>query len=229
MTSALEPTASITLVSYEICPFVQRAVILLNQAGLDYDIKFVDLTNKPDWFKAISPTGQVPLLCVGDTVLFESQVIVEYLADVTGTDLWPSHPLKKAQQKAFIAFSSRLISSQWMMNIAPDEARFLQHKNELNQQLQRLENTIVEQSDFVQHTPHSQPLNMLDIAFGPLLQRLKFIEADVVSTLFKRTPNLNRWAENLISHPNVLASTPHALHQKITQRIHHENGFLAKP
>jgi glutathione S-transferase len=33
----------------------------------------------PDWFKEISPTGQVPLLKVDDQAIFESLVITEFI------------------------------------------------------------------------------------------------------------------------------------------------------
>src|SRR5688500_11991503 len=73
--------AMLTLVSFDLCPYVQRAAIALSEKGVPFARREVDLTNKPDWFKAISPLGKVPLLQVGDEVLFESAVIVEYLED----------------------------------------------------------------------------------------------------------------------------------------------------
>lgn len=81
MNNSLSKYGEITLISYEICPFVQRAMILLEQLDHPYQVKYVDLTDKPDWFKNLSPTGKVPLLQVNDTILFESQVIVEFLAE----------------------------------------------------------------------------------------------------------------------------------------------------
>ncbi|HAO87000.1 MAG TPA: glutathione S-transferase, partial [Gammaproteobacteria bacterium] len=44
----------------------------------------------PDWFKAISPTGQVPLLKADDEVIFESSVISEFANDISENDLHPS-------------------------------------------------------------------------------------------------------------------------------------------
>ena len=71
--------ANHTLISFDICPFVQRSVITLEEKGVKYNIKYIELENKPDWFLAISPFGKVPVLQVNDKVLFESAVINEYL------------------------------------------------------------------------------------------------------------------------------------------------------
>ena len=89
MCGANKMTAPLTLVSFELCPYVQRAAIVLAEKDVPFERINVDLANKPDWFKAISPTGKVPLLKVGDEVLFESSAIVEYLEE---THPKPLHP-----------------------------------------------------------------------------------------------------------------------------------------
>jgi glutathione S-transferase len=52
----------LTLISHPLCPFVQRAAIVLLEKGVAFERIDVDLTAKPDWFLALSPTGKVPLL-----------------------------------------------------------------------------------------------------------------------------------------------------------------------
>ena len=73
--------STLTLVSFDACPFVQRAAILLQEQNRTYDITYIDLRNKPDWFLEISPNGKVPVLKVEETPIFESAVILEYLDD----------------------------------------------------------------------------------------------------------------------------------------------------
>lgn len=51
-----------TLVSFDICPYVLRAVAFMYHKGLDYKIEYIDIFNKPDWFLKISPFGKVPIL-----------------------------------------------------------------------------------------------------------------------------------------------------------------------
>src|SRR5690349_19511858 len=88
-----KPMSHLTLVSHALCPYVQRAAIALHEKGVAFERVDVDLDNKPDWFKAISPLGKVPLLKIGDAVIFESAVIVEYLEETQPNPLHPSDPL----------------------------------------------------------------------------------------------------------------------------------------
>ena len=85
------------LISFKLCPFVQRSVITLKHKGVPFEVKYIDLENKPDWFLRLSPTGKVPVLKVGDTVLFESAVINEYLNDVNPPSMHPADPLDRAR------------------------------------------------------------------------------------------------------------------------------------
>lgn len=55
-----------TLVSLDICPYVLRAVAYMFYRKLDYNIEYIDISNKPEWFLKISPFGKVPLLKLGD-------------------------------------------------------------------------------------------------------------------------------------------------------------------
>jgi len=85
---------SLELISFKICPFVQRAVITLLYRQIPYTLTYIDLGAPPDWFKAISPFGKVPVLKVDDEhVIFESAIIDEYLNDVFTANLLPSDPL----------------------------------------------------------------------------------------------------------------------------------------
>ena len=48
----------LTLVSFDLCPYVQRAVIALKEKKVPFERIDVDLADKPDWFLAMSPTGK---------------------------------------------------------------------------------------------------------------------------------------------------------------------------
>jgi glutathione S-transferase len=72
---------SLHLISHALCPYVQRAAISLTEKGVTFERTDIDLSNKPDWFLAISPLGKTPVLVVDGTPIFESAVILEYLED----------------------------------------------------------------------------------------------------------------------------------------------------
>lgn len=92
----------LTLVSHHLCPYVQRAAIALAEKGAAFERVTIDLDAKPDWFRAISPLGKVPLLRVAhpdgtETVLFESAAICEFIDEaVPGPRLHPADPLTRA-------------------------------------------------------------------------------------------------------------------------------------
>src|SRR5262245_31097411 len=114
--------ARLTLVSHHLCFYVQRAAIALYEKGVAFDRINVDLANKLDWFSAISPLGKVPLLKVGDAVIFESAVILEYLEETEANPLHPADPLHRAEHRAWIEFGSSILNDIWSFYTAPDEA-----------------------------------------------------------------------------------------------------------
>jgi len=106
--------AALTLVSHNLCPYVQRAAIALAEKRVAFAKVYVDLSDKPDWFRAISPLGKVPLLRVasggGEQVIFESAVILEYLEETQANPLHPDHPLDRARHRSWIEFGSALLN-----------------------------------------------------------------------------------------------------------------------
>ncbi|MGD8908674.1 MAG: glutathione S-transferase N-terminal domain-containing protein [Chromatiales bacterium] len=101
----------IKLVSFKLCPFVQRAVITLEEKGVVYDLEYIELDDPPAWFKARSPFGKVPLLLIGEEVLFESAVILDYLDEVYPR-WWRPGPSS--------CWPGRACSVQWWGILSPD-------------------------------------------------------------------------------------------------------------
>src|SRR3712207_6505768 len=119
------------LISFPLCPYVQRAAILLAEKGVPFERVNIDLANKPDWFLKLSPLGKVPVLVVEqdgrDAVLFESAVIAEYLDETIVPRLHPADPLEKARHRAWIEFASATLADIYVYYTAADEETFL-HK-----------------------------------------------------------------------------------------------------
>src|SRR4051794_4708388 len=111
-------TTKLTLISHKLCPYVQRAVIALAEKEVPFERVDIDLAYKPDWFKAISPLGKVPLLRVStgndEAAVFESNVICEYIEDSqAGVRLHPVDPLHRAQHRAWMEFGSAILTDLW--------------------------------------------------------------------------------------------------------------------
>jgi len=98
--------------------------------GVPFERRTIDLADKPDWFRAISPLGKVPLLIVrgddgSETVLFESAVICEYLEEtVSGVKLHPADPLARARHRGWIEFGSAILADLWGFETAKDAETF---------------------------------------------------------------------------------------------------------
>ena len=49
------------LVTAEVCPFAQRSHMTLLEKNLEFQLREVDLENKPSWFETISTYSKVPV------------------------------------------------------------------------------------------------------------------------------------------------------------------------
>ncbi|XP_039145022.1 probable glutathione S-transferase DHAR2, chloroplastic [Dioscorea cayenensis subsp. rotundata] len=63
------------------CPFSQRVLLTLEEKHLPYDLKLVDMSNKPEWFLKISPKGQVPVIKLDEKWIADSDVITQSLEE----------------------------------------------------------------------------------------------------------------------------------------------------
>ncbi|EPS59625.1 dehydroascorbate reductase, partial [Genlisea aurea] len=63
------------------CPFTQRVLLTLEEKRLPYELKLVDLSNKPDWFLKISPEGKVPILKLDQVWIPDSDIITQKLEE----------------------------------------------------------------------------------------------------------------------------------------------------
>ena len=210
------------LISFKLCPFVQRAVIVLKKKNVEFDITYIDLSNPPEWFKSISPLGQVPILKVGDEVLFESSVIQEYVDEITPPSLQPEDPLIKAKNRAWISFGSDILFAMHSMVTFPEESVFNEKKSMILQKLAQLEAVHSGKIYF-----NSDTFNMIDAAYAPLLMRLSFMKQHTGIDLLENFPKLARWAENLLALDFVQASVLPGLAMTYKGMLKHMGGFLA--
>jgi glutathione S-transferase len=182
------------LVSFKTCPFVQRAAIVLLEKAVPFEITYIDQTKKPDWFVKISPLGKVPLLKVNDTVLFESTVIAEYLDEVYPPRLHPADALRRAHNRAWIEFSSTLLSSQFQMLMSPDRSAFDAAAARFGELLDRLEAELGVGPFF-----NGAALALVDCAFAPLFMRMTIMEPYLKLGAFAQRPRIQAWGKLLLA------------------------------
>ena len=86
------------------CPYVQRSWMTLLELSVYFEYKEIELgkDNKTDGFCALNPNGIVPVIKHGETVVYESLVVNEYLCEVfggNGLTLMPSQPAARARAR----------------------------------------------------------------------------------------------------------------------------------
>jgi len=208
--------ANYRLVSFDLCPFVQRSVITLEETNIPYEIEYIDLSNKPDWFLKISPLGKVPVLRVGDTVLFESAVINEYLDEVNPTrSLHPKNPLERAYHRAWIEFASVAIGDMYRMSMAKDQQSGEELVATVKQRLNRFETQLGDGPLFA-----GSDFSLVDAAAAPVIQRLHWCQNIAPELRFwDGLPNVTRWRDALLSRESIKRSTVRDIEERFVNYL----------
>ncbi len=212
------------LISFKICPFVQRSVITLNYKEVPYRITYIDLGDPPAWFHEISPFGKVPLLKVDDReVLFESAVINEFVDEITPPLLQPTDPLKKALNRAWIEFGSECLMTQFQMLLAKDQEAFDGKREDLRGKLARIEELLGEGPYF-----NGPGLSLVDAAYAPLFMRLNLLkEKGIVDDAFYG-PGSRQWSDVLLSLSAVKESVVEDFEELFFAHVKELGGFAAR-
>ncbi|XP_021305652.1 glutathione S-transferase DHAR3, chloroplastic-like isoform X2 [Sorghum bicolor] len=79
------------------CPFTQRVLLTIEEKHLPYELKLVDLANKPDWLFEINPEGKVPIVKLEEKWIGDSDVITQTLEEK-----YPEPPLATPPEKASV-------------------------------------------------------------------------------------------------------------------------------
>ncbi|HEV8689422.1 MAG TPA: glutathione S-transferase family protein [Ideonella sp.] len=188
----------LTLVSHALCPYVQRAAIVLAEKGVAFERRDVDLSNKPDWFLTVSPLGKTPVLLVGDEALFESAVICEYLDETRAPRLHPVDPLERARHRGWIEFGSALLNLIAAFYNAPDEAQLLRRAQDIRTRLERLE-TVLGDGPFFSGARFS----VVDAVFGPVFRYFEVFDRIADFGFFDGFARLQAWRAALAARPSV--------------------------
>ena len=195
------------LISFNLCPFVQRSAIVLNEKDVPYDVTYIDLSNKPAWFLAMSPTGRVPVVQTPEGVnLFESAVINEYLDEMHTPRLLPAEPLARAQDRMWRDFLAALYGPVYRLYSVKREEGAANPLRRFDTSFSRLEAELATRSGADAEGPffHGQRFSIVDVVAAPLLMRLTWIEqlAPHVSVL-SDFPLLRTWRDGLLARPSV--------------------------
>ncbi len=197
----------LTLVSHDLCPYVQRAAIALAEKDVPFDRVTIDLAAKPDWFLALSPLGKVPLLRVpgpdgGETVLFESTVILEYIEETQpGPALHPVDPLARAQERAWMEFGSAILADIYAVETTPDPAAFDAKRAALRAKFARIEAALSPGPFFA-----GARFGGVDAVFAPVFRYFDLFDRLADHRILAGLPKLGAWRAALSARPSVQAA-----------------------
>jgi glutathione S-transferase len=189
----------LTLVSHHLCPYVQRAAIVLREKGVPFSRRWVDLSAKPEWFTAISPLGKTPVLLADDEAIFESAVICEYLDEVFAPRLHPADPLRRARHRAWMEFGSDVLNRIWTFYTAPDAAALEAARDALVSRLRQAEVALDPEGPFFA----GASFGLVDAVFAPVFRYFEAFESIGEPDFFHGLPRVRTWRAALAARPSV--------------------------
>ena len=216
-------TDSLSLVSHPLCPYVQRAVISLVEKEVPFERVDIDLANKPDWFRALSPLGKTPVLSVGGRAMFESAVILEYLEETRPRPLHPADPLARAEHRSWIEVGSAVLNDIAGLYGAVDAAGFAARATALAGRFERLEARL----DPVGPYFDGPVFSLVDAAFGPVFRYFDAFDriGDVAGLADK--PRCAAWRAALAGRPSVRAAVGADYAERLEMFLRARGSYLS--
>ena len=187
------------------CPFSQRCRLVLFEKGMDFEVRDVDLFNKPEDISTMNPYGQVPILVERELILYESNIINEYIDErFPHPQLMPADPLMRArarlmlfnvEKELFVHVNTLENERNKVGDKSHDKARA-----EIRDRLTTLAPLFLKNKYML-----GDEFSMLDVAIAPLLWRLDHYGIE----LSKTAAPLMKYAERIFSRPAYIeALTP---------------------
>ncbi|MDO5681103.1 MAG: glutathione S-transferase N-terminal domain-containing protein [Pelistega sp.] len=187
------------------CPFSQRCRFVLYEKGMDFEIKDIDLFNKPEDISLMNPYGTVPILVERDLILYESNIINEYIDErFPHPQLMPADPIMRARARLFLHnFEKEIfvyVSILEDRSKRGDDALLNRARTTIRDRLSQIA-SLMAKNRFIM----GDEFTMLDVAIAPLLWRLDHYDIE----LPKSAAAIQKYAERIFSRPAFIeALTP---------------------
>jgi stringent starvation protein A len=184
------------------CPFSQRCRFVLFEKGMDFEIRDVDLFNKPEDINVMNPYGQVPILVERDLVLYESNIINEYIDErFPHPQLMPADPVMRARTRLFLFnFERELFVHVQALENSNNQKLIEKGRSTIRDRLTQLAPIMLKNKYML-----GEDFSLLDVALAPLLWRLDHYGIDLPKT----AAPLMKYAERIFSRPAYIeALTP---------------------
>ncbi|KFK34752.1 hypothetical protein AALP_AA5G188500 [Arabis alpina] len=201
------------------CPFAQRAWIARNYKGLQDKIELVpiDLKNRPAWYKEkVYAANKVPALEHNNRVIGESLDLIKYIdSNFEGPSLTPDGLEKQAFADELLSYTdsfSKAVRST--LNGADNDAS--------DAAFDYIEQAL---SKFKEGSFFLGQFSLVDVAYGPFIERFKLILKDVMNMdITSGRPNLALWIQemNKIEAYTETRQDPQELVERYKKRVQAE-------
>ncbi len=174
--------------------------------AVEFEVTYINLREKPDWFLEISPHGKVPVLRVDGQPLFESNAIAEYLDEVVTPRLHPEDPIARARHRAWTdyvpTFASGL-SVYYGKTSEVVEQRLEDARAKLGKLTEAISQDALPGPFF-----GGKELCLVDAAYAPFLQRFLLVDQWLKTELMNEYPQVAEWSAALVADERVIGSVP---------------------
>jgi stringent starvation protein A len=186
------------------CPFSQRCRFVLFEKGMDFEIRDVDLFNKPEDINTMNPYGQVPVLVERDLTLYESNIINEYIDErFPHPQLMPADPVQRARVRLMLLnFEREMFAHVQVLETRSDKLEKQKEKarHAIRDQLTQISVVFTKNKYML-----GEDFSMVDVSIAPLLWRLNHYAIE----LPKQAAPIMKYAERLFQRPAYIeALTP---------------------
>lgn len=188
----------LVLVSHALCPYVQRAAIVLAEKEVPSERRDIDLARKPDWFLRVSPLGRTPVLLIGKEAIFESAVICEYLDDTTLPRLHPANALERARHRSWMEFGSSVLNLIGAFYNAPDGQTLKARAADIREKFQQLEAALGSGPFFA-----GASFSIVDAVYGPVFRYFDVFDSIADFGFWDDLPKVRRWRKALARRPSI--------------------------
>lgn len=210
------------LISHHLCPYVQRAVIVLSEKNIEHKRTYIDLADKPEWFANVSPLGRVPVLVTQGAVVFESQVIAEYLDEVTDGSLHPKDALRKAHHRSWIEFGSETLSAIGAFYNAKNKEAFEEKQLALRQKFERIDLEI--------KGPYfdGDLFHMVGGVWGTIFKYLDTFDKMENFNLLTSLDNVVAWRKLISLRPSTITAAPQGYDERLMVFLKKKNTYISQ-
>jgi glutathione S-transferase len=208
------------LISFPICPYVQKCIITLNFKRVKFEVEYIDVDNKPEWFKKISPLEKVPVLIVNNTdILFESNVINEFLDEIYPPKTLNFDILKKAKERAWIEYSGTLLAD--IYKIITSDKKDPQLIDQFITKLVKIENVIDNKGYF-----KGSFFSIIDSAYAPIFFRMQLFPSLIQNDTIQQAGKLKLYMQNMLDNTFVKNSVPNNFEEEFLKYLQKKKSWL---